>query len=100
MRRTGDMADAVTAANLDNARNGTADHFAFKRATGEDMLASIVYTQKAYEEPARWREMRFRVMQRETSWANSARRCLAPYEDLVGRPASRRRADRHRANAR
>jgi hypothetical protein len=36
-------------------------------------------------------------MRRETSWANSARRHVALYEELVGKMASRRLAGRHEA---
>jgi glycogen synthase len=62
------------------------------------MIASMAYALRTYEEPPRWREMQFRAMQREAGRANAARRYIACYEELVGRTASRRRADRDGAN--
>jgi starch synthase len=82
VRRTGGMADAVTPANQDTIREGTANGFAFERATREDMLASIEHALKTYKDTPRWQRMQLQAMQRDSSWAKAARQYLTLYEKL------------------
>lgn len=98
VRQTGGMADTVTPANPEVGRDGAATGFAFNRVASQDMLASIAYALRTYEEPSRWRKMQLRAMRGESSWATSARRYVALYEELVGSTASRRLADRDGTN--
>ena len=94
-RKETGMADTVTLANPELGRVGApATGFAFKRVASKDMLASIADALRTDEETSRRREMQLRAMQRETGWANSARRDVGLYEVLVGNTALRRFADR------
>jgi starch synthase len=92
VRRTGGMADAVVPANQQTTREGTATGFAFERATGEDMLASIAEALATYKDAGRWRRMQLQAMHRESGWMNSARQYLFLYDALVRKARSDRRS--------
>jgi starch synthase len=92
VRRTGGMADAVVPANQQTTREGTATGFAFERATGEDMLASIAEALATYKDAGRWRRMQLQAMHRESGWMNSARQYMFLYDALVRKARSDRRS--------
>jgi starch synthase len=83
VRRTGGMADAVTPANRETMREGTATGFAFDRATREDMLASVEYALKTYKDAPRWQRMQIQAMQRDSGWTSAAQQYLTLYEKLL-----------------
>ncbi len=82
VRRTGGMVDAVTPANQETIREGTATGFAFASATSEDMLAGVAHALKTYKDPSRWRRMQVQAMQRQSGWTNAARQYLMLYAKL------------------
>jgi starch synthase len=82
VRRTGGMADAVTPANRQTCARDAATGFAFKNATGEDMLEGIADALAVYKDRARWRRMQVRAMRRECGWTAAARQYLALYDQM------------------
>jgi starch synthase len=60
--------------------------FKFVEFSGQALLAAIQEATMAYSNPERWRGIMVRGMQKDFSWARSARAYSLLYQQLLGRP--------------
>jgi starch synthase len=83
VRRTGGLADTVVDATASNLRNKTATGFAFDEASPSALGAALARACALYTDRRRWRQMMRTAMAQDFSWAQSARRYMALYRELV-----------------
>ena len=81
VRETGGLRDTVEPYNCFE-QTGTG--FSFANYNADEMLSTIFYAEKVfYEEPAAWRAMVRRGMERDFSWASSAKKYEELYASLL-----------------
>jgi starch synthase len=87
VRHTGGLVDTVVDADAATLADGSATGFAFDDASPAALATALARATALYADPVRWRRMVSRAMTGDFSWAASARRYVALYEELI---ASRR----------
>ena len=83
VRRTGGLADTVIDATAANLRSKTATGFVFDEASPGALVAALARVSALYLDRRRWRQMMRQAMTQDFSWAQSARRYEALYQELV-----------------
>jgi len=85
VRQTGGLADSVVDLDEDTAREGTATGFTFREDTPEAVLQTCLRAVSHYRESrVGWWKMVIAGMQRDFSWAGSARRYQELYQRVFG----------------
>jgi starch synthase len=83
VRRTGGLVDTVVDATPAHISDKTATGFTFEAATAEALAATLEWATAQYANHASWRQMMRQAMTEDFSWAQSARRYVALYRELV-----------------
>jgi starch synthase len=83
VRRTGGLTDTVVDATPAHLRDKTATGFVFDSATPEALATALGGATTLYENRPRWRQMMNEAMTRDFSWAQSARRYITLYRELL-----------------
>jgi starch synthase len=83
VRRTGGLADTVVDATAARLRDKTATGFMFDEASPDALVAALARASALYADRRRWRQMMHTAMAQDFSWAQSARKYVALYRELV-----------------
>lgn len=86
VRATGGLADTVVSATPDTMAAGTATGFTFEEADAPALLRALVRAIAAWRDAPVWAELQRTGMGQDWSWQRSARKYLALFQTLVGRP--------------
>jgi len=78
VRQTGGLADTVQDASVPGAGTG----FVFSEASAAALAGAIARAVGTYRQPARWQALQRRAMQRDVSWAASARQYRELFRSL------------------
>ncbi len=81
VRRVGGLADTVVDATPEALHDDRATGFAFDASTPAALESAIAHAVQAYREPDTWRQMMFRAMAQNFSWAEAASKYLALYRE-------------------
>jgi starch synthase len=87
VHRTGGLADTVVDATDTTLADGSASGFAFDSATPDAFLAATQRALALYANPPQWKKLRKNGMQRDFSWAASARQYQALYQAMLATDA-------------
>ena len=90
VRATGGLADTVTDTTDETLAGGTATGFSFREYSGLALSETLDRACKAFANPPVWNRLIATGMRQDWSWANSARKYVALYEQIVAaaRPAT------------
>ena len=83
VRRVGGLADTVVDATPQALHDDRATGFAFDAATPGALEGALAQAVLAYREPATWRQMMFRAMAQNFSWAEAANKYLGLYREVL-----------------
>lgn len=83
VHRTGGLADTVVDTTDATLADGSASGFAFDTPTPAAFLAATQRALTLYANPAQWKKLRKNGMQRDFSWAASARQYQALYQTML-----------------
>jgi starch synthase len=83
VRATGGLADTVTDTTDETLAAGTANGFSFREYSGLALSETLDRACKAFGNPAVWNRLIATGMGQDWSWASSARKYVALYEQLV-----------------
>ncbi len=86
VRKTGGLADTVVAYTPRTATDGSATGFAFREATPEALLTTILLALRVYANRAEWVALMQAGMATDVSWAKSATAYEALYRRLLEMP--------------
>ncbi len=91
VRRTGGLADSIVDATPDALAAGTANGFVFTAYEAPVMLQALRRARDAFQTPRTWRQLQRTGMAADFSWAASARKYRALYDQTVAQAARRGR---------
>ncbi len=83
VRRVGGLADTVVDATPEALHDDRATGFTFDASTPAALESAIAHAVQAYREPDTWRQMMFRAMAQNFSWAEAAGRYLELYREVL-----------------